>query len=422
MSYREKYIKYKNKYLILKNNFLGAGENGRIEFFKALKTNPLKTNPLEKKKLPVTIDSIIDKDNPYKLFLNSLIDLSDSSSDKSLFIVLTKDNGEQVQFQIERYLNKGGNSMVFKTVDNKIIKISLYTGSKLNYEGKITEELEIEPIMKALYQGNSEIDFVIYNYLGEPVQDVIKKKNDLSFLFHIFNNLFIQIDKLNSRGYFHNDIKIQNSVILEDNIYLIDFELIQKFSYKGSYQSLCLCGCVINIFNNFRSKYDELKIDSFSQYLVNTDIIGFFNFIINCLFIHYKISTNIFDLMDSLLNLDKNYLLNDIIKMMCFLSILSYNIIPYKKLMENQECKTIILEIEAKLMKQKIANTFGIELNEDNKGFLCYTCYIYTSLKFTTENQFKFLYELIKNCFLSSFNLQTFKENIGTILEQRMLI
>ena len=83
---------------------------------------------------------------------------------------------KKVEFQIERYLNKGGNGMVFKTVDNKIIKISLYTGSKLNYEGKITEELEIEPIMKALYQGNSEIDFVIYNYLGEPVQDVIKKK------------------------------------------------------------------------------------------------------------------------------------------------------------------------------------------------------------------------------------------------------
>jgi hypothetical protein len=105
-----------------------------------------------------------------------------------------------------------------------------------------------------------------------------------------------------------------------------------------------------------------------------------------------------------------------------FLSILSYNRIPYQTLKKNSECNRIILDIEAKLIEQKIANTFGIELNEDNKGFLCYTCYIYTSLNFTTENQFKFLYELIKNCFLSNFNLQTFKENIGTILNRSLLV
>ena len=31
--------------------------------------------------------------------------------------------------------------------------------------------------MKALYQGNSEISFVIYNYLGESPEKVIPKKN-----------------------------------------------------------------------------------------------------------------------------------------------------------------------------------------------------------------------------------------------------
>ena len=347
MSYREKYIKYKNKYLTFKNNFLGAGENGRIEFFTALK---IKSS--EKQKLPVTFDSTTDKDNPsYESFLNSLIDLLDSSSDKLLFIFLTKDNEERVDFQIERYLNKGGNGMVFKTVDNKIIKISLYTINNLNYEGKITEILKIAPIMKALYQGNSEISFVIYNYLGEPVEDVIKRKNDLSFLFHIFNNLFTQIDDLNSRGYFHNDIKIQNSVISKDNIYLIDFELTKEFSHIGSYDSSCLYGCVNSMFYNFKSEYNQL-IDELiiSEYLMShicsTDIIGFFNFIINCLFIHYKISIDIFNLMNSLLNLKNNYLVDDIKKMICFLSILSCNRTPYNNFKYNEEYNKIILDID----------------------------------------------------------------------------
>jgi serine/threonine protein kinase len=312
MSYREKYIKYKNKYLILKNNFLGAGENGRIEFFIALKSNLL-----EKTKIQVTIDSSQVSNDVYKQFLNSLKSIIENSTEL-LFIILTKDDGTRIEFQIEKYLSEGTNGMVFKTIDNKIIKISLNKNSRLNYEGKITEELEIEPVMKALYQGNEEISFVIYNYLGEPTQDVIKKRNDLGFLFHIFNNLFIQIDKLNSRGYFHNDIKIANSVIIENNIYLIDFELTQTISFIGSYESLCLFGCVNNIFNNFRYKYDELKINEIVQYFNNTDIVAFFNFLIDCFFIHYKINTNTFNLINSLLILDRIFSLNDIIKMMCF--------------------------------------------------------------------------------------------------------
>ncbi len=68
-------------------------------------------------------------------------------------------------------------------------------------------------------------------------------------------------------------------------------------------------------------------------------------------------------------------------------------------------------------MKHKINNTFGIQLNQYNKGYLCYTL-----LNFTTENQFRFLFELIKNCFLSNFNLQNLKENIETILDRNLLV
>ena len=60
-------------------------------------------------------------------------------------------------------------------------------------EGKITEKISIQEKSKALYQGEEEISFVIYNYLGVELDTFIKKNKNLDLFFIIFRQLFDQI-------------------------------------------------------------------------------------------------------------------------------------------------------------------------------------------------------------------------------------
>ncbi len=403
INYYKKYTKYKNKYLEIKNNLLGAGENGIIEFI-------LKE---EKKETPIEIGED---------FISSLEDK------KSVFIILKKEDRSEQRFSIKKMLGKGGNGIVFLLEDNKVIKLPLEFGNSITQEGK-DEQFGIPFRSKALFQGDRNISFVIYNYLGNNLNDTLlcnsNQKNNLDLLFNIYKQLFDQIYGLNKNSKFHNDVKIQNCVILENTLSLIDFGEVEDFSFRGSYCSICIKGCIYWLKINFSSNLKKIQLDDcIIEYLlvncVSTDIIGFFNFIIGCLLKNYQIKKTSYSLLKEILSLKGEYSFEDIIKMLCFLSIISSNKKPYDILSRNPYCNCIIQEIQKKLF---IFNTCSsiYKLKVVNEGIFCYACFLYFNLEFQTQDQFLFLFNLVKKCFNSTFDLDEFKKFYDIILNKNLL-
>jgi len=412
INYYKKYIKYKNKYLEIKNNLLGAGQNGIIEF--RLKDG--------EKEIPIEIEED---------FITSLE--KNLNDNKSVFIILKKEDRSEQRFSIQKMLGKGGNGIVFLLDGDKIIKFPLNLKKSIKKEGQ-DEKLKIPVGSKALFQGDSNISFVIYNYLGENLKNTLflnsfqqNEEKKLSLLFNLYKQLFDQIYALNTNNQFHNDVKIENCVILGDNLSLIDFGLVKDFSYLGTYTAVCMKGCVNWLKGRFSKDLQDIKLDDcIIEYLlvncVNTDIIGFFNFIIDCLLKNYKIKKTSYSLLNNILQLKGEYCFNDIIKLLCFFSIVSYDKKPYNILVKNQLCKFFIQGIQEKLFIHATCDSPYIRLKDNLKGINCYVCYLYINLDFKTQDQFLFLLTLVKMCFNLTFNLEKFKKNYHIILNKNLLL
>ena len=409
INYYKKYNKYKSKYLEIKNNLIGSGENGIIEF--RLKNG--------------------ESETPIEINENFILSLTNSVKEqKSVLIIVKKDDSLEHRFSIQKNLGKGGNGIVFLLNNNKVLKLPLNYKKSIKKEGQ-DEQFRIPDRSRALFQGDSNISFVIYNYLGKDLMDILHvnslKEDNLALLFKLYKQLFNQIYELNINNQFHNDVKIENCVIFEDNLSLIDFGTLKDFSFLGTYHSVSMKGCVIFLKKNFSKDLQDIKLDDYIiEYLlencINTDIIGFFYFIIDCLLINYRISKTSYSLLTNILQLKGNYCFTDIIKMLCFFSIISFNKKPYNILLTNPYCNYFIIEeIEKKLFTYSCDSPY-IRLKDNNKGIYCYICFIFNELKFNNQDQFLFLLTLVKKCFNSTFNLEQFKENYDILLNKDLLL
>ena len=420
INYYEKYIKYKNKYKYLKYILLGSGKNAIIKFFYSNIKDPATKQSIE-------LDVTKPQDERYKLF-SQILKRNLRNPELIFTVEVTDDDGIIESFIIDKYLSEGANGAVFKTRDNKIIKITLQPNNRMIKEGRMTEELCIKTYRKALYQGAQDIGFIIYNYLGESLEKFIKETHrKLKFYFSIFNNLFDQIYKLNKHNYFHNDVKIGNCIFYKSSLILIDWELTERTSYIGSYDSLCLFGCAYYLRHKFSSNMSSNGISDISIIIEessSTDIVGFFNFIIDCLFIYRGINITSYKIFQPILNLKGDFSFNDIIKILCFFSILSQNRNVYRIISTFPFCQDIIRQIETKLCEIRIDESLlpdGIRVNDDNRCIICYAFIIFSNLEFRNKKQFLFIFNLVYECFNSRFDLENFKLNISRVLDKSLL-
>ena len=418
INYYKKYSKYKNKYLEIKNNLIGAGENGTIRFIE--KIGDIETvmdtedeNFLQQLEQKLTIVK-------HGSILNIKI--------KEIILVLRKDNGTEIRFKIIKLLSdEGVNGVVYLLDTDKIIKLSKRKGVSMVIEAKDSDILNITKNSKALYQGELYISFVIYNYLGEELKKYLESNTiELDLLFVYFLQLFEQIYELNFNQQYHNDVKIQNCVILCNNLSLIDFGFYRTYSYNGSYVSLCIKGYVNLLKNKFNKELisnnlDDCIIEYLLENCVSTDIVGFFNFVIDCLLLNYKLNIRIIDILYNLLLLNGDYSFEDLIKMLCFLSIVSFNKKPYNMLLTNPYCCDIIEKIEKNLFIHYDCTTQTIKKRHNNQGIFCYTCLICKYLNFNTDNQFTFIFNLVKKCLNSTFNLEDFKRTYHILFTESLI-
>jgi hypothetical protein len=156
----------------------------------------------------------------------------------------------------------------------------------------------------------------------------------------------------------------------------------------------------------------------------STDIVGFFNFTIECLFIYCGIHITPYEIFQPILNLRTDFSFNDIIKMLCFFSILSQSRNVYRRLSTFPFCRDIIRQIETKLCEIRIEESLlpdGIRVNDDNRCIICYAFIIFSNLEFRNKKQFLFIFNLVYECFNSSFDLENFKLNISRVLDKSLL-
>ena len=110
--------------------------------------------------------------------------------------------------------------------------------------------------------------------------------------------------------------------------------------------------------------------------------------------------------------------------MLCFFSILSQNRNVYRKLLTFPFCQDIIRQIETELCKISINESLlpdGIRVNDDNRCIICYAFIIFSNLEFRNKKQFLFIFNLVYECFNSSFDLENFKLNISRVLDKSLL-
>lgn len=343
--------------------------------------------------------------------------------------------GQKLSFSINRKLGEGGFGIVFElqkigTEEIMVLKISLLNDdTSSDKEGVITESLKIPKICKALYQGVNDVDFVIYRYLGSEISRYVSNINRAEDVLTMFKQLYDQIYNLNFNNQFHNDVKKENTVIADDthNLYLIDYGIANTKSTSGTFTTMCMAGCLDELSKtNYKDYIDSkgININELKKYSKSTDIIGFFNFIIDVLLLRAgkNVYSNIFL---TLLELERGYTPDNYIKMLCLFCILSYNREPYNLLSKNAFCKKIIDNIEKKLYinSQNAEGTFDIQITRDCLGLTSlYTYLICIERDNYDKNMYLFIRNLVRNCYNSTFDLNYFNDNYNRMFNIKFLI
>jgi serine/threonine protein kinase len=397
------------------NNLIGAGAPSSIKFinFSTGKTLNSITNS--------------NKDDLIR-------DIKARPGDFGIEITVTSTN-QRLIFNINRILGEGGYGIVFELKSDEIPEIMvLKISSKDNdisseKEGVLTEKLNILEICKALYQGAKDVDFVIYRYLGSEISSYVRTINRAEDVLTMFRQLYDQIYKLNIINQFHNDVKKENTVIadVKHHLYLIDYGIADTKSTMGTYTTICMYGCLDELSQvDYKGFIDSIgiNINELKKHSKSTDIIGFFNFIIDVLLLGKgkNIYSNIFL---PFLELERGYTTTNLIKMLCLFCILSYNREPYNILSKNAFCKPIIDEIEKKLYdnSRKAEIIFDIKITRDYFGLTSlYTYLICKERGNFDKNMYLFIKNLVINCYNSNFDLKYFDDNYYRMFNIKFLI
>ena len=392
------------------DNLIGAGAPSSIEFFDLNPSVKVKKNVNNSNKHDL-IETI--KITPRKIGIE----------------ITVTSTGEKLSFNINKILGQGGYGIVFElerigefadNEKNMVLKISLHDDdTSSNEEGKKTDTLHILDICKALYQGVVDVDFVIYKYLGGSTKKYIKTITNPKDTFKMFKQLYKQIYNLNIHNQFHNDVKMENTLFdnKKNEIHLIDYGLASNVSTLGTIFTICMYACVEHLSRKDFLISKGIKLNELEELKKNsksTDIVGFFHFIIDTLLIEKR--KNIYsNILQPLLELDATSSNDNYVKLLCLFCILSYNRKPYDILYKIKFFKEIIDKIQLKLYANiiKAEYIFGIKITRDYNGLiLLYTYYICNQLEiYNNKKLFKFIYNLVINCFNSTFDLNYFNKN-----------
>ena len=439
-NYYEKYMKYKKKYIDYKKNLLalrreksaliGGGIDAQIEIL----------NTYTPTRFVVKYTDAHEKQE--KSVIYKAIENAGSGSTGTVYKIE----------QIEPLLPPGSN-MSFAI---KLTALEIGFEAENKKEGEVIDSLQVEERVKAIYQGRTgNIDFAIYNYLGENLETFLKK-DDITgeTKLSLIRQLHDQLYRLNRSNSFHNDVKTENIVVLSTvapgnlELSLIDYGLYTHgISKMGTYHSMCIHGCTryflyTDITSDELTKVDKTEITNFKEEINNlllkrnialsTDYVGFFNVIICLLnpnFCAWKIYTDI-------LKIDKKHNDINILNVLCLLCYVSNSPI-FRHLLKYQFYKDIVKKIDTNLK----TSINPIELFKDfvSAGYIhpheqmriLFLSYLYVKITSDSMHRYatfvhitklpKLLWDL-SCCLDLNFNLEYFNANFGTIFNDQLLV
>lgn len=314
-NYYEKYMKYKKKYIDYKKklytnkNIIGGGINGKITLYRI-------QNGQEG-----DFPSFIQDQNVVNLDeYSNLDDLYEMMSKFTFYIKLeTICDGKVcvIYYRIGSIVGSGATSFAFRIEqiiphllsdvnNNFIIKFNREKGKEKNSnEGQQLDNFNVLPRIKALYQGTGIIDFAIFNFLGDDLENFLKAHTSISPTdqLSLIRQLHEQLYAMNSNKpkQFHNDVKLANIVVIQSNppnptfqLSLIDYGLATvNMSQFGTAYTTCMIGCLRFCLQKYEkskslpfNKDSLIKLtqrlyrirDSLDSY--STDYVGFFNVVI----------------------------------------------------------------------------------------------------------------------------------------------
>jgi WD40 repeat protein len=355
-NFKNKYLKYKNKYLQLKKQ-LGSG---------------------------IDASYTIDKD---KLKLEYM----DKQGVKKNIIYTIKDE-----------IGRGSFGIVNKLVkDDDGVEFILKKGVTIFDEGHNTESLKdiIDEDMLVLFQGTIPKEFLIAKYNGnnlhkEYLNRKIKIKNE-------FNSTITQtlqlLSKINKKGFYHNDIKLENITIKNKKVYLIDFGLLDKESIKGNFMSN-------SIYSITPYKFTEIK-----SKLKSTDIFGFFYVCIDLLCVNDVDNYSYNRILLNIIGIQTYTLFYN------YLFYLYYYILPtdYRT---NQEINdnNFVMYLDCKFPTFEESKQIFGEFNPEHTNLFRFMAFIYNNLsnipdvyKIDINNFINFL-RVLSDCLLPDFDYDLF--------------
>jgi serine/threonine protein kinase len=390
MKYKTKYIEYKNKLLVVngkkrgggRSTMVGGGIDARIAFY--------------------TMGGFLDN-NFVKNDIDTII------IDHPVYLIVTyidSDNAYIIKYKIIEKVGSGTSGTVYKleqiqpqqpqsSLNNFVIKLKVLDKDEgkltdIQEEGINTDKIHVPPRVKALFQGNTcNIDFAIFNYLGEDLKTVLRDNSSTMTemtILSLITQLHEQLYQLNKSSSFHNDVKMQNIVVQPTSstyeLSLIDYGIYTySSSNKGSIESMCIHGCAQFYIDSIGQSYtDKLKIiRKFKSIAVSSDYVGFFNIII-CL-----LSPNFcaYDIYTDILTLIGNYSPRDLLKVLCLLCYVS-NSTEFDDFLAMPICKEIVQKIDTKLEGTKIHMELFTSRTSDESPHtnrrLSYLCFIYSKI------------------------------------------
>ena len=358
-NYYEKYMKYKKKYIDYKNNLLalsgkksaliGGGIDAQIAFLDSV-DDPLpdefiKYYIIDNNWLsyPIVVKYFDSTDKKQKVVRYRIIEKAGSGATGAVFKL------QQIEPPLPPPPPGSNNSFAIKLTILKVDDVDdAEKKAKNKKEGENIDILQVEERVKAIYQGRTgNIDFAIYNYLGENLETFFKKggitkETKLSLIRQLHDQLY----RLNRSNSFHNDVKTENIVVLSTvapgnlELSLIDYGLYTHgISKMGTFYSMCIHGCAHYYLDiKFTTIDENLKklikiIKKIKENATSTDYVGFFNVII-CLL---NPGFGAWSIYVDILKIDGKFNDINILNVLCLLCYVS-NSYVFKILFEHTYC------------------------------------------------------------------------------------
>lgn len=382
LDFKKKYLKYKQKYVSLKK-IIGGG----------IPATYIKTN----KQLTLTYTTHEIKYTTTHIIKYTILKQIGEGTYGQVYLIENNDNKKQ-------YILKEGKKHSSTVSNDEGLKSDLLKGI-------------LADDMLVLFQGTDESDFLISTYNGNDLYQEFKdKKQEIKEKYAIITiQLLDLLHTINKNNIFHNDIKLANITIKNDNVYLIDFGLLTKSkSNMGSLISMSYNG-VIAILKTYNNTFYSQTYSELQTILQDTDIIGFFYCCIDLLFLTVDHKFNSYNILSSLQisSFNKTELYN--------LFKLFYFILPESKRNISKLNSTLPFYEDLLPSKDRAISIFGTILDE-NINLFRFMAYIYYNIKnrlIKNETQdiwYKNFLKIMSACFLPNFNYDQFKPQFNAIV------